>query len=67
MTTPKFPDVTVNLVGEDGNVFNIIGIVSKEMRLAGHVAEAAAFRLSALKCNSYDEVLQLVSRTVEVA
>lgn len=32
---PKYPFVKVNLVGEDGNAFSIMGRVSKAMRKAG--------------------------------
>ena len=31
---PKYPDVEVELVGQDGNAFAILGAVSKEMRKA---------------------------------
>lgn len=63
---PLFPDVTVQLAGEDGNVFAIIGRVSAAMKRAGHRDEARAFQHAALDCGSYDEVLRLVMNTVEV-
>jgi len=59
-------DVTVKLVGEDGNVFNIIGKVSRELKKAGFKDEAKEFQERAFKSKSYDEVLQLVFEYVEV-
>jgi hypothetical protein len=32
---PKYPDVRVRLIGEDGNGFAIVGRVQKAMRQAG--------------------------------
>ena len=37
-------NVTVKLVGEDGNVFNIIGKVSRELKRAGFKDEAKEFQ-----------------------
>ena len=32
---PKYPEITVQLTGEDGNAFNILGICLRAMRRAG--------------------------------
>ena len=32
---PKYPDITVQLTGKDGNAFNILGICLRAMRRAG--------------------------------
>ncbi len=32
---PKYPEITVKLVGEDGNAFAIIGRVTQALRSAG--------------------------------
>lgn len=58
--------VTVKLVGEDGNVFNVIGRVSRGLKKAGLEDEARQFQQEALQCASYDEVLRLVFEYVEV-
>jgi hypothetical protein len=63
----KFPDVEVGLIGEDGNVFNVIGKVKKALRAAGYREGAEEFTREAFACGSYDEVLQLVMNTVEIA
>ena len=31
----KYPDITVELVGKDGNAFNILGICRRAMKQAG--------------------------------
>ena len=67
MTTPTHSDVTVRLTETDGNVFAIIGAVNKALRRAGHEADASEFTASAMAAQSYDEVLQLVMSTVDVA
>ena len=59
-------DVTVKLVGEDGNVFNIIGKVSRELKRAGFKDEAKQFQDEVFQCKNYDEVLQLVFKYVDV-
>lgn len=33
---PRLPDVVVNLVGEDGNAFAILGRAQRAMKRAGH-------------------------------
>jgi hypothetical protein len=58
--------ITVKLIGENGNVFNIIGIVSRELKRAGRREEAAAFTKAAMAAGSYDAVLALVMETVDV-
>ena len=67
MSDIKYPDVDVQLSGEDGNVFSIIGRVSKALRTAGHDEAADAFANEAMDQASYDDVLQLVMRTVHTS
>ena len=54
------------LVGTDGNVFAIIGSVSKALKRAGLSDQAKAFTDAAFAAGSYDEVLQLCFKYVEV-
>lgn len=54
------------LIGEDGNVFNIIGIVSKTLKRADQADQAKEFQAKAIKCRSYEEVLVLVQDYVDV-
>lgn len=63
---PKYPRVTVQLSGEDGNAFSIIGRVARELRRAKVPdAEITKFRDEAMS-GDYDNVLQTAMRWVEV-
>lgn len=61
----KYPEVTVKLVGEDGNAFFIIGRTSQALRLAGvSQEEISAFQAEAMS-GDYDNVLQTVMKWVD--
>ena len=62
----KFPEVVVQLTDQDGNAFAVIGAVAKALKRAGKPDAAKEFTDAAFKCGSYDEVLQLCMKTVEV-
>lgn len=55
---PKFPQVTVALVGEDGNVFSIMGRVTKAMRQAGCSQADIADYIEEVSSGDYDHALQ---------
>lgn len=62
----KYPDVSVQLVGKDGNAFSIMGAVTRELRRNGHVDGIDEFMKEAQEQESYDAFLQVVMRTVNV-
>jgi hypothetical protein len=65
-TIPKYPDITVPLTGTDGNVFAVLGKVSRALRQAGvSQAERDAFTQEET-ASDYDRLLQTVMRWVEV-
>jgi len=64
MSTADKP--TCKLIGEDGNVFNIIGRVDRALRRAGMFTQAKEFQRKAFASEGYDEVLQLAMQYVEV-
>ena len=54
---PKYPDVDVQLVGEDGNAFAILGICYRAAQQQGVPAEdVRAFMQEAIACD-YDHLL----------
>ena len=53
MTEPIYPDVQVQLVGEDGNAFAILGRVSQALRRAGHGDAVKAFHNEATSGDYY--------------
>lgn len=59
--------IEVNLIGEDGNVFNLMGIVSRAMRRNGiSKDEIEQFQNEVTSSESYDEALQVMMRWVDV-
>jgi hypothetical protein len=66
MTVPRYPEITVQLTGTDGNAFAIIGAVRKALRRADvPPAEVEAFMVEATS-GDYDHVLATAMRTVDV-
>lgn len=59
MTTPKYPNVNVRLVGEDGNGFFIVGRVSSALKRAGY-ADAADEFVAEATSGDYDHLLATV-------
>ena len=57
---------TCELSGTDGNVFMVIGKVSKTLKRAGLRDKAKEFTDKASHAESYDKVLQLCFEYVEV-
>jgi len=67
MTQPKYPDVEVQLSGEDGNAFFIIGRIGKALRESGvERSEIDEFRNEAMS-GDYHNVLRTAMRWVSVA
>ena len=63
---PKYPEVKVQLTGEDGNAFAILGKVILAMRRAGiKKGEIQAYREEATS-GDYDHLLQVTMHWVEV-
>jgi len=59
---PKYPDITIPLVGEDGNSFAILGRVKRQMRRAGLPdSEFWEFHAEAT-ASDYDNLLVTVMR-----
>jgi len=61
-----YPEVEVNLVGQDGNAMFIIGRVQRQLKRAGLRAQASKFTHDAVNSESYEDLLALVLRTVTV-
>lgn len=61
----KYPQLEVQLSGEDGNAFAIIGRVSEAIESVSK-EDADKFTQKCFSANSYDEVLQLCMKYVTV-
>jgi hypothetical protein len=64
-TAVKFPDVQVQLTGQDGNAFGILGAVSKALKRAGHSEAVKAF-MDEATAGDYNHLLATVMSYVEV-
>ena len=64
----KFPEVEVQLSGNDGNAFAIMGAVTKAMKRAGVSKEdVGQYQEDAMGSESYDALLQTTIKTVTVS
>lgn len=61
----KFPDVTVQLVGQDGNAFAVMGAVSKALKRAGHSDQVEAYMAEAT-AGDYNCLLRVTQEWVNV-
>lgn len=59
-------NVRVKLTGEDGNIFNLVGIARRALRRAGYKEEAAELVEKLPQCQSYTAALALLQEYVEV-
>lgn len=62
MNKPK-----VKLVGQDGNIFNILGIASRALKKAGYADEAKEMQTKVFASDSYQEALAIVLQYVDEA
>lgn len=66
MSDIKHPEVTVELSGQDGNAFAIMGAVAQAMRRAGIDKSAIdAYREESMS-GDYDNLLRVAMQTVNV-
>lgn len=57
---------TCKLIGSNGNVFVLIGLVSNTLKKSGSPELAKEFIDKVLKCKSYEEALCIISDYVEI-
>lgn len=62
---PKYPEVTVQLVGEDGNAFAIMGRVKSALRDAGVTKEEIDKYTEESMSGDYDHLLRTAMDWVE--
>jgi len=54
------------LIGEDGNVFNLVAIVSRTLKRAKQYDAAKEMANRVFKCQSYDMALAIMGEYVEI-
>jgi len=55
------------LIGQDGNVFNLIGLASKALKRAGLKDQADEMTKKCFQASSYDDALAIIMEYVEVS
>ena len=63
MSEQKKP--VVKLVGQDGNIFNLLGLSSRALKQAGQPEQAKEMLGKVAQAKSYDEALQIICRYVD--
>ena len=63
--TPRFPDITVQLTGEDGNHWAIIGRVRLALRQGGATSEEQTQFTAEATAGDYDHLLRTVMAWVD--
>ena len=59
-------DITVDLIGHDGNAFSILGAVTKAMRRAGVSKEEQDLYFKEATAGDYNHLLATTTKWVEV-
>ena len=65
--TPKYPNITVELIGHDGNAFTVVGRCCKAARKAGLSEDEIATFTAAATAGDYDHLLQTAMQWFEIA
>lgn len=65
-TTKRLTDLQVKVIGEDSNIFNLLGLVTKELKRNGYREFAKELPPQIFECNSYDQALAILDKYVEL-
>ena len=64
--TPKYPDITVTITGQDGNAFAVLGRCREAARDAGLSDEEIAAFMDEAMAGDYDHLLQTAMSWFEI-
>lgn len=65
MSEPRYPNVRVQLVGQDGNAFAILGRTKAAMRRAGVSAKEQEKFVAEATAGDYNHLLRVVMKWVD--
>ena len=54
------------LIGQDGNIFNLVGIASRTLKQNGMQEESKEMSNKVFSSHSYDEALSIIGEYVEI-
>ena len=60
---PKYPDISVKLIGEDSNAYFILGRVTNSLKKAGHKDAAKSYMEEATSAD-YDHLLCVTAKYI---
>ena len=63
----KYPEIEVELTGQDGNAFAIMGVVKRALKQAGVSGEEQDLYFQESTSGDYDHLLQTAMRWVTVS
>lgn len=63
----KHEDVKVQLTGQDGNIFNVLGQVSRALNGAGYAEDADEMAKRVFEAESYNQALSICMEYVVVS
>lgn len=66
-TIKRKTDLTVKVIGEDSNIFNLLGIVTKELKRNDYRELAKELPPQIFECESYDKALAILDEYVELS
>ena len=64
--TPKYPDVNVQLVGQDGNAFVVLGLCARAAKRAGLSDEEIDAFMTEARSGDYDHLLATCIKWFEI-
>lgn len=65
-TTKRLTDLQVKVIGEDSNIFNLLGLVTKELKRNGYRDLAKELPPQIFDCKSYDKAIAILDKYVEL-
>lgn len=65
-TIERLTDLQVKVIGEDSNIFNLLGLVTKELKRNGYRKLAKDLPPQIFESESYDKALTILDRYVEL-
>ena len=66
MSDIRYPEITVELIGHDGNAFAVLGRVQRELRRAGVSKEEQQLFMDTATAGDYDHLLATCMEWVDV-
>lgn len=62
----RLTNLKVTVIGEDSNIFHLLGLVTKELKRNGYRDLAKDLPPQIFECESYDKALAILDRYVEL-